>query len=86
MFGLSGRDQLKKANPRRTKFSWFAFCAFWCQRAYLEQLKAVALITMRVCVSDYVTKRLVARGRGRGWQGEGGQVLPGKSGKLARGG
>ena len=34
---------------------------------------------MRVCVSDYVTKRLVASGRGegqglaRGWRGEGGQ-------------
>ena len=41
---------------------------------------------MRVCVSDYVTKRLVARGRGeaqglaRGWRGEewqGGLGAPG---------
>ena len=49
-------------NQSKIELSWLIFC----HRGYLEQLKAVALITMRVCVSEYVTGRLVASEGGGG--------------------
>ena len=78
MFGLSGRDQLKKANPRRTKFRWFVFLCFLVPASIFRAIKSSgADYDARVC------ERL--RDQAVGGKGEGGAgVGKGKGGKSGK--
>ena len=77
MFGLSGRDQLKKANPRRTKFRWFVFLCFLVPASIFRAIKSSgADYDARVC------ERL--RDQAVGGKGEGQGLARGRGASLAR--
>ena len=77
MFGLSGRDQLKKANPRRTKFRWFVFLCFLVPASIFRAIKSSgADYDARVC--EWLRDQAV------GGKGEGQGLARGRGASLAR--